>query len=162
MQNHCANKKSIAWGIALASLAWLQQPVANAQSAAEIREAVRACQRVSALSSRLACYDRAFPPIVESVDSDDSPAPREERAATVAEPEPAPPTTVRIVEVQMPSPGTTLFHASDGRIFVRANARTIYRWPGTPFDVEIDTGLFGNLFLKFPETGLRIRVAVRD
>ena len=119
MQDRHTNKKNIGWGIALASIASLLQPVANAQSDAEIVEAVRACQRVPGLSFRMACYDRAFPPVIESVDSDESPAPHEEPVAAVAEPEPPRETMARIVEVQMPSLGTTQFSAADGRVFVR-------------------------------------------
>jgi hypothetical protein len=174
------------WGIAHASLAWLLLPVANAQSDAEILEAVRACQRVAELSSRQACYDRALPPIIESVDSDDSRASptergeraeraaraertervdsvdRAERVATVNEPEPPLATMVQIVEVQSPSLGTTRFRAADGRIFVRENANTRPRWPDTPFDVEIRSGVFGSTYLMFPESRLRIRVTVRN
>lgn len=161
-QDHDA-KKSIAWGMALASLAWLLQPVANAQSDAETLEAVRACQRVPGLSSRLACYDSALPPIVNSVDGDVSPPPLEERAATVARPEPPLATTVQIVEVQMPSLNTTLFRAADGRVFVRENARTIHRWPDTPFDVQIESSILGSsTYLRFPNSGLRVRVVVRN
>lgn len=198
MRGHQANNKTAWSGIALAFLAWLLHPVANAQSDAQILDGVRACQRVPELSFRLACYDRVLPPIVESVDSEDSPAAsrepvatateparreqaatvaapareerianvaepsREERVANVAEPEPPRPTTVQIVEVQTPSPGTTRFVAADGRVFVRANATTIHRWPDTPFDVEIQLSRFGTTFLRFPESRLRIRVAVSD
>jgi hypothetical protein len=182
-QDYHANKKSIGRGIAIASLAWTLQPVANAQSDAEILEAVRACQRVPELSSRQACYDRAVPPIVEPaqnvpaptvesldeapapivepVDIDDAPTPPPERVAIVEEPESLP-TMLRIVEVQMPSVVTTRFLAADGRMFVRANAHTIHRWPDAPFDVEIQVSTFGATYLKFPESGLRVRVAVDD
>jgi hypothetical protein len=141
---------------------------------------------------RLDCYDRAFPPGVESEESaaaresaaapksveapeavearesgefvesahgDDAPPLQRERLAPVAETAP----TARIVEVQMPSLSTTLFLAADGRTFVRENATTVIRWPDTPFDVEIQTGLFGtSTFLQLPGGSRRVRVVVRD
>jgi hypothetical protein len=162
MQDHHVQKKNVGLGIALVSLVCLLQPAANAQSSAETPEAVRACQRVAGSSSRLACYDRAFPPVLDSVDGGDTSTLREERVATVAEPEPPLATTVRIVEVQMPSLDTTRFVAADGRIFVRERARTVVRWPDTPFDVEIQSGIFGTIYLKFPDSGRRIRVSVLD
>jgi len=81
MQEHHINKKKIGLGLMFVSFAWFVQTVAYAQSDAEIRESVRACQRMSELSFRLACYDSAFPPLVGTVDSDDSMASGEEPVA---------------------------------------------------------------------------------
>jgi hypothetical protein len=152
--------------MALAAVAWLLQPVANAQSDRELLEAVRSCQRVPDLSARIACYDRALPPVSESVDGDDLPAPRADRAesvTTIAEPERRLATTVQIVEVQMPSLTTTRFVAADGRVFVRESTTSVYRWPDTPFDVEIEFARFGtSMYLQFPQSGLRIRVTNRN
>jgi hypothetical protein len=72
------------------------------------------------------------------------------------------PTMVQIVELRNPSLRTTEFYAADGRVFVRSNATTIPRWPEPPFEVEIQTGMFGAIYLKFPDSGPRVRVAVRN
>ena len=74
-----ANKKNTLWGFIFVFLACLVAPAVNAQSDAEIRESVAICQHVADLSYRLACYDRAFPPPIETVNSADSAASREER-----------------------------------------------------------------------------------
>jgi hypothetical protein len=166
--------------MALALPAWLLQPVAFAQSDAAIAATVRACQREAAMSSRLACYDRAFPPVSETADRNDAPASAEARVAAVPAPEPPPQraaqpapqqpssqsassTIARIVEVEMPSIDTTVFRAEDGRVFVRSNATSVVRWPETPFDVEVDRSMFGNTtYLNFPGRNLRVRVAVRN
>jgi len=159
MNCHYARSRNLGCGIVLAALTCLLPPVTNAQSDAQSPEAVRACQRVTERSSRLACYDRAFPPIVESVDSDDSLPQARERVASDSEPE----LTARIVEVQMPSLSTTRFLAADGRTFVRERATTVIRWPDTPFDVEVQTNNFGtSTYLKLPGTAPRFRVVVRD
>ena len=173
MNNRRAGCPYSGCGIAFAALTCLLLPVANAQSDVD-PDAVRSCQRVADRSLRLDCYDRAFPPEVESEESaealesaefvepvhgDDAPRQRRERVATVAETG----STARIVEVQMPSLGTTLFLAADGRTFVRENATTVIRWPDTPFDAEIHTGLFGtSTFLQLPGGSRRVRVVVRD
>ena len=162
MKDHHANK-NIGRKITLTYLACLLQPLAHAQTQTEVLEAARACQRVPELSYRLACYDRVFPPIVESIDAGASPAVAEEApAATAAEIEPALPAIVQIVEVQMPDLRTTRFRAADGRVFVRTDTTTLPRWPNTPFEVEFQTGILGSTFLRFRESGLRIRVVVVD
>jgi hypothetical protein len=144
-------------GIAIVGLV-LFQSVANAQSNTATPEAADDCRRVPERALRLACYDRAFPPITEAIDDDDLLPPREERVAPAAAPEPSAP-TARIVEVEMPSLDTTLFRAADGRVFVRERATTVVRWPDTPFDVEIETSIFGtSTYLRLPG-GRRIRVA---
>ncbi|MGD2166926.1 MAG: hypothetical protein PVF63_02395 [Gammaproteobacteria bacterium] len=151
--------------IAIVLLGWQLQPVANAQSDAEILESARACQRVTDVSSRLSCYDRVLPPVVES-HRNVEPPPQPQRsasAAPAAEPDRPLPASVQIVEVETPDLATTVFHAANGRVFVRENARTRHRWPEPPFDVEIETSRFGtSTFLSFPATGLRIRVTVRN
>ena len=82
MQEHYINKKTIKLGLMLVSLAWFLQPLANAQSDAEIRESVNICQRVADLSFRLACYDRAFPPPSETTESTESMPVRQERVVS--------------------------------------------------------------------------------
>lgn len=152
------SNSNIAWGIAAACLAWLPSTL-NAQSDTQLPEAASACRRVPERSARLDCYDRAFPPMVESVDGNDSLPLRDGRAAPAAAPAPPRAATARIVEVEMPSLDTTVFRAADGRVFVRERARTVLRWPDPPFDVAIETGQFGtSTYLRFPD-GLRIRVA---
>lgn len=147
----------VAAGIVIACLVLLQS-VANSQVDTPIPEAARECRRVPEGALRLACYDRAFPPLVEAGRGDASLPSREEPAAPVAASEP-PATTARIVEVQMPSLDTTVFRAADGRVFVRERATTVIRWPDPPFDVEIETSRFGtSTYLRLPG-GLRIRVA---
>jgi hypothetical protein len=157
-----------------AALASLWAPVVDAQSNADV--AVSACQRVPDGSSRLNCYDRAFPPLVATEDEQDAAtssasgvamrreqipaAALESRDATAAR---ASPDRARIVELQMPSLTTTVLLAADGRVFVRENAGSILRWPDTPFDVVIETSRFGSsTYLQHPGTGQRVRVAVRD
>ncbi len=187
MRYYEANKNNVASKFAIVSLAWLLQPIASAQTDAELLDAARACQRITGLSSRLQCYDRAFPPAVESAAREEAPAVRVEPAPVASPPEraaapasnaaparnaePAPPraassasafgTTARIVEVQTPKVGVTRFRAEDGRVFVRSDLTSIPRWPEAPFDVEIQTARFGtSTFLHFPGTSLRVRVAV--
>jgi cell division protein FtsL len=82
MQEHYINKKTIKLGLVLVSLAWFVQPLANAQSDAEMRESVNICQRVADLSFRLACYDRAFPPPAETIETSDSMPSRDERVVS--------------------------------------------------------------------------------
>jgi hypothetical protein len=168
MLDRYAGNKNIRRGFVLACLVWLLQPVASAQSDAEISAAVSDCQRVPELSSRLACYDRAFPPIVEPSNNEVLPARPQERTAPVAaraapveEPEPLP-TVVEIVELEVLRLGTTRFYSADGRVFTRTSRSTIPQWPDTPFHVEVQVGRFGSTFLKFPDGDLRIRVAVED
>jgi hypothetical protein len=177
LQEHFSIIRVAACGIAVVFLALLLQPVANSQSNAEITRSVDSCRRVQELSARLACYDRAFPPLIESGD-DNAPSepggaarvvapaansiePAQPPAARVVEPESLP-AMARIVAVEKPSLRTTRFHASDGRVYVQSNATRLYRWPEPPFDVEIDIGKFGTTFLVFPDTDLRIRVASGD
>lgn len=159
MNCHYARSRKVGCGIVLAALTFLLLPVTNAQSDAQSPEAARACQRVAERSSRLECYDRAFPPIVDPVDRNDSLPQARELVAPDSEPE----LTARIIEVQMPSLSTTLFLAADGRTFVRERATTVIRWPDTPFDAEVQTNNFGtSTYLKLPGTTPRFRVVVRD
>ncbi len=191
MQKLHINKKKIELGLIFASLAWFVQTVAYAQSDAEIRESVRVCQRMTELSSRLACYDRALPPLVGAANSGDSMASGEEPAASVAtleqqleleterqkleaerqqlelETEGQLGSTVQIVEVQRPNLRTYRFITADGRVFVETNATMINRLPEMPFDVEIQRRLAGSTILVIPEqrgTGReqRIRVLLED
>ena len=67
MLENTANTKKIGLGLLLASLAWLTAPIANAQSDTAILASVRACQSVTGLSERLACYDRVLQPGTDSV-----------------------------------------------------------------------------------------------
>ncbi len=61
-QEYKENKKKTGLAPVLASLVWLVVPAANAQSDAAILASVRACQSITGLSERLACYDRVLPP----------------------------------------------------------------------------------------------------
>ncbi|MBN4053615.1 hypothetical protein JYT97_01885 [Haliea sp. AH-315-K21] len=165
MQVHHTNKKKIGWGIVLASLTCLMQPVAHAQSEVEILDSVRACQNLTGMSSRLACYDRILPPTagsaatVEAVDRGNRaslPVTREaELEATVAELEEqlvretgAIIPTAQIIEVERPSVRTSRLVAADGRVFVESNPTTIVRWPETPFDVDINRSITGTITLR--------------
>jgi hypothetical protein len=143
-------------------LGYALQAPANAQSENDIAAAVRACQLVAELSARLACYDRAFPPLMGSAAG---------AASAEAAPRPAPPAppeqarweAARILDVEMPDLRTTLFHAEDGRVFVRQDATSLIQWPDTPFDVEVQTSfLRTSIYLKLPGRGPRVRVALRD
>lgn len=139
---------------AIVLLASALQPLAFAQSDTDIAETVRACQLVADLSARLACYDRAFPPLPEGA------AVTERARANQGE---ALGERARIVEIEMPSLRTTVFHAEDGRVFVRERATTVIQWPDTPVDVEVQTSMFGtSMYLKFPGAGSRVRVTIRD
>ncbi len=108
---------------------------------------------------------------VSATDARAAPAPARaaaEPAPAAPAPPPAParaeasPNFVQIVEVRAVSAGTTHFHAADGRVFVRANASRIYRWPEAPFEVEIQVNRFGTTYLKLPDSGPRIRVSTAD
>jgi hypothetical protein len=157
-------------------LGYALQAPANAQSDDDIAAAVRACQLVTELSARLACYDRAFPPLTESASEPGTPAAAAATpgAASAARAEaaptpPAPPEraprweAARIVEVESPDLRTTVFHAEDGRVFVRQDATSVIQWPDTPFDVEVQTSfLRTSTYLKLPGRGPRVRVTLRD
>jgi len=84
--------RKLAGAVALAALAWLGTPAANAQPQADVATAVSACQRVPGRSARLDCYDRAFPPVDErdarqdAAARQDTAARRDTRAETVHEP----------------------------------------------------------------------------
>jgi hypothetical protein len=150
------------------------QPQAIAQSNVDIADAVRACQLVAELSERLACYDRAFPPLTGTAAEPGAPAAGVTIASSagVARAAPVPPPTAperarweaaRIVALEMPSLRTTVFHADDGRVFVRNNATTVIEWPDTPFNVEVETSFLGtSTYLKLPGRGPRVRVVLRD
>lgn len=162
---------------AIVALTWLGAP-AHAQPGADAAAAVSACQRVTGGSARLDCYDRAFPPFIDteaqqdaaarresSADSlrDESTAARERRTATRNERAPAATDHARIVEMQRPSVTTTVLLAADGRVFVRTNTTTVVVWPDAPFEVDIDRSRLGNsIYLVHPRTHERVRVALRD
>ncbi len=165
MQEYNVNTKKIGLGIVLASLTWLVLPVANAQSDADVIESVRACQSITGLSARLACYDQVLPPgtqitgtvrTTETIDSDDSMDSREqELEVTVADLEQqleletldsVP--TARIIEVSRPDLRSSRLVAADGRVFVESNTTTIVRWPETPFDVEVNRSLTGTITIR--------------
>jgi hypothetical protein len=157
-------------------LGYALQAPANAQSENDIAAAVRACQLVAELSARLACYDRAFPPLTGSAAESDAPAAAAatpgSAGAARAEAAPLPPAppeqaprweAARIVEVEQPDLRTTIFHAEDGRVFVRQDATSAIQWPDTPFDVEVQTSfLRTSTYLKLPGRGPRVRVTIRD
>lgn len=158
-------------------LGFMLQPSALAQSDDDIAAAVQACQRVAEISARLACYDRAFPPVMGPAAEPGTPTAAATtassagaaRAAAAAPPAPpAPPEQARweaaiIVDMEMPSLRTTIFHAEDGRVFVRDDATTVIQWPDTPFDVEVQTSFLGtSIYLKLPRGGPRVRVVLRD
>lgn len=153
--------KTVGHVAALVLLASALQPQALAQSDADIAATVRACQLVTELSARLACYDRAFPPIPQGAAEPgtrtaDTPRALTNRGEALG-------ARARIVEIEMPSLGTTVFRAEDGRVFVRDNATTVIQWPDTPFDVEVQTSLLGtSTYLKGAGAGPRVRVVIRD
>jgi len=165
--------------VAIAALAWLGTPAVDAQPNADVAAAVSACQRLPGGSSRLDCYDRAFPPLVAAqaeqdaaTRSESDAARRDEQSAAAApasrdatadEPVRASADRAHIVELQIPSLTTTVLVAADGRVFVRENGVSILRWPDAPFDVDIETSRFGSsTYLIHPGTHQRVRVAVRD
>jgi hypothetical protein len=185
MQSRRARK--LAQTAAIAALAWLQAPAAHAQPDADVAAAVGACQRVPTRQSRLDCYDRAFPPLVDTQteetaargqrseearreasaeprrDEQNAPAARERRNVTAAERAPAYANHAQIIELKMPRITTTELIAADGRVFVRESATSILRWPNVPFDVDIETSRFGSsTYLIHPQSRQRVRVAVRD
>lgn len=158
----------------------------NAQPAGEIASAVRECQRIEGMSARLACYDRAFPPgDTAPADGDMAaaeaaapparaaerpaarPADRVESAAAAPAAESTDAgtsgdTTVSIVQVRVLRPRETIFYAEDGRSFMQTGGPARLRLPEPPFDVALESGAFGATFLRLPEDGPRIRVAVRE
>lgn len=161
---------------AIVLLAYALQTPAHAQSQNDIATAVQACQLVAELSARLACYDRAFPPLTGSTSESGMPAAAAATAgsagaarAAAAPAPPAPPEqaprweAARIVAVESPNLRTTIFHAEDGRTFVRQDATSVLQWPETPFDVEVETSfLRTSTYLKLPGRGPRVRVTIRD
>jgi hypothetical protein len=163
------------YATAVIAVAWVQlPPAASAQSDAALIEAVRACQRVGAGAARLACYDRALPPLDESIAGDEASArPGTEPPPTNAAPppvetdrasrersgggdEPEVAGTVTIIEVRSLRPGAARFLAADGRLFVQ-RGRSFLRLPDPPFEAELESGALGSTFFKL-EQGLRIRV----
>jgi hypothetical protein len=174
MQENNANKKNIGLGIVLVCLACLAIPIANAQSDAAILASVRACQSVTGLSERLACYDRVLPPgtatvgtvrttpavppprATETVSNANTRASRErELEATVAELEEqleleqiGTVPIAHIVEVQRPSVRTSRLIADDGRVFVESITTSIINWPDTPFDVEVNRSITGTYTIR--------------
>lgn len=167
MQKRRTNKMKFGLGIAFTTLTWLVQPVAFAQSDAELLlNVLRSCQNVEGLSARLACYDEILPPgagtvgnvssrvesRVPSTGSAVTPTRQAELEATVAEleqrlleenPDEIP--TARIIEVQRPTVRSSRLISADGRVFVESNSTTIVRWPDTPFDVSVSTTLTGTI-----------------
>jgi len=177
MHVKCFSKKKTGLGVVFCSLACLLQPIAYAQTDAEILASARACQNIAGLSLRLACYDRVLPPATEStgtgvprpaprVDNrpsvpavsnrENTPSTREaELEETVAElqerlqrDEIDSATTARIIEVERPSVRTSRLYAEDGRVFVESVTTSIIRWPETPFDVEVNRSITGTISLR--------------
>jgi hypothetical protein len=171
--------RGLAGAAVIGTLASLGAASAHAQPETDAAAAVGACRRVPDRSTRLDCYDRAFPPLDETearqntatqLESSSAPrreessAPRRERrGASEDESAAAFVDHARIVEVQMPSVTTTVLVTADGRSFVRTNSTTVVRWPEAPFEVDIEKSWLGtSLYLVHPRTGERLRVAVRD
>lgn len=176
MLENTANTKKIGLGLLLASLAWLTAPIANAQSDTAILASVRACQSVTGLSERLACYDRVLPPgtdsvgtvgatraapptpiarTTETIDRGNARVSREqELESTVAEleeqlaRETGGVPIARIIEVQRPSVRTSRLIAEDGRVFVESITTSIINWPETPFDVEVNRSITGTYTIR--------------
>lgn len=174
--SHISMKKirSLEWKVVFAAVICMMQPIAHAQSDAEILESVRACQNIAGLSLRLACYDRVLPPSSESVEAGVRATPRmenrspavsnrgnnprtreEELEETVAELEEQlqretidSALTARIIEVQRPSVRTSRLITDDGRVFVESVTTSIVRWPETPFDVEVNRSITGTISLR--------------
>jgi hypothetical protein len=180
MQSHRAYR--LAQNVAMITLASVAPCAAHAQADADVGAAVGECRRVPSTLERLDCYDRAFPPVVDTGAAAPQPssAPvreastevqREPSVATSREPGKAAPdertpvsaSRAQIVEVAMPSVSMTVLVAADGRVFTRQDTTIIVRWPSTPFDVNIETSRLGNsTFLIHQRTGERVRVVVRD
>lgn len=153
---------------------------AFAQSDAEIIGTVRVCQQVPEENARLACYDRILPPANgNAAVSRQEPA---QRANTPAAPANNPPQTAssvpegrgsvvpffnqsdavmtQIVEVEQLSLTNARVTAADGTVFVQSNSTTVTRWPDTPFEVEVQRGAFGTIYLWLEDSRQRVRVAV--
>ena len=163
MEKHKLNRSKIKWEIALTSLLLFVTPSTNAQSDSQTLESLRACQNVPELSSRLSCYDQILPPSAETLDSDNSFASREELAATVAkyEQQEELETSAEIIEIQKPSLRTSRLLAADGRVFVQSKATTTTQWPEVPFNIEIESSLFGSTkYIKIPGRRDRIRISI--
>jgi hypothetical protein len=177
MHDYKVNKKKAGLGVVLASLAWLVVPIASAQSDAAILASVRACQSITGLSERLACYDRVLPPgtgtvgtigaagtsgavvaprRTETIERGNSEVAREqELEATVAELEQQlereiidDVPTARIIEVQRPTIRTSRLIAEDGRVFLESVETSIIRWPEAPFDVEVSRSITGTYSIR--------------
>ncbi len=155
----------------LTLLSLMHVPAAKAQEDAALLESLRACQDVSQMSARLACYDQLLPPAA-TAGAGDNTAPltaappaadnpgralsEERRSPRPARPEPG---TVQIVAVERPEFRTFRLTTADGQVYVHSNAVRIPQWPDTPFEAEIQTSIFGNsTYLNIPAIRTRIRV----
>ena len=160
-------------GIALLpALCCLVPAAATAQGDADIRDTVQECRSMPDNFARLACYDAAFPPgSGRSADRQaaDVGSPRSSRVAPAA-PEPQPnvaipaqPSVFSIVEVRTVRPtGMVRFYAADGRVFAQTSGSSRLNLPDPPFDVELETGAFGSMFLRIAGRNLRVRVAAQE
>jgi hypothetical protein len=143
----------LAQNVVMIALASVAPSAADAQADADVGAAVRECRRVQNTLERLDCYDRAFPPAVDTGSPAPQPGPAAVRDAGRAQ----------IVDVTMPTLTTTVLVAADGRVFMRESTTVMVRWPATPFDVNIETSRLGNsTYLIHPRTGERVRVVIRD
>lgn len=169
MQEYNADMKKIGFSVILATIVLLAVPVASAQSDAQVLQSVRACQGVTGLSERLACYDRVLPPGTnmvgtvsaarssETVNSNASAAPSREREleATVAELEQqlqieeiGTRPIARIIEVERPTLRTSRLIADDGRVFLESVTTSIINWPDTPFEVDVNRSITGTYTIR--------------
>jgi hypothetical protein len=180
MQPHRAYR--LAQNVAMITLVAVAPCAAHAQFGADVDAVVGECRRVHSTLERLDCYDRAFPPVVDTGAAAPQPSSAPVRdASTDVQGEPSAATSgesgtaapdqralvsanrAQIVEVAMPSISMTVLVAADGRVFTRQDTTVIVRWPSTPFDVDIETSRLGNsTFLIHPRTGERVRVVIRD
>lgn len=184
MQYYYKTMKFLALSFTLFVLAGLVQTQAYAQSDAEISGTVRVCQQVPDQDARLACYDRILPPgNGTAAVSSQALAPRASTPAAPTTPAASAPETAsstvperrssvvpffnqsdavltQIVEVEQLSLTSSRVTAADGTIFVQTNSNTVTRWPDTPFNVEVQRGAFGTVYLWLEESRQRVRVAV--
>ncbi len=185
MQYYYKTMKFIGLSLTLFAFAGFLQTQAFAQSDAEIIGTVRVCQQVPEEDARLACYDRILPPTNgNAAVSRQEPAQRANTSAASSRPAtPAnPPQTAssvpegrgsvvpffnqsdavmtQIVEVEQLSLTNARVTAADGTVFVQSNATTVTRWPDTPFEVEVQRGAFGTIYLWLEDSRQRVRVAV--
>jgi hypothetical protein len=164
-----------------AKLALLLPVTVIAQSDSDVLAAVRECQQIDAMSSRLACYDRALPPTGESapaasaaasqaggavaaarVVETDTRAARAGRAESPAAIEDGGISAIAVVDVRTRRPGETIFYVDDGRVFMQNGGSSRLRLPEPPFNAELEPGAFGSTFLRLPDDGPRVRVSLRD